>query len=87
MAYRLLCAIFDNMRIDKPVKRHNLIQTISRVNLKYQQKKKWLIIDYIGIKKQMNLTLAHYFKADTENFEEIMQSIMAVKENKVVNRV
>ncbi len=35
----------DSMYIDKPVKRHNLIQTISRVNRKYQQKEKGLIID------------------------------------------
>ncbi|MBT5306231.1 MAG: HsdR family type I site-specific deoxyribonuclease [Candidatus Scalindua sp.] len=71
----------DSMYIDKPVKRHNLIQTISRVNRKYQQKEKGLIIDYIGIKKQMNLALAHYSKADTANFEEIKQSIMVVRDH------
>ena len=54
----------DSMYIDKPVKRHNLIQTISRVNRKYQQKEKGLIIDYIGIKKQMNLALAHYARSE-----------------------
>ncbi|MBF0259124.1 MAG: type I restriction endonuclease subunit R [Desulfamplus sp.] len=71
----------DSMYIDKPVKRHNLIQTISRVNRKYQQKEKGLIIDYIGIKKQMNLALAHYANADTANFEEIKQSIVVVKDH------
>jgi type I restriction enzyme, R subunit len=71
----------DSMYIDKPVKRHNLIQTISRVNRKYQQKKKGLIIDYIGIKKQMNLALAHYSNADTANFEEIKQSIVVVRDH------
>ncbi|MBT7209959.1 MAG: HsdR family type I site-specific deoxyribonuclease [Candidatus Scalindua sp.] len=71
----------DSMYIDKPVKRHNLIQTISRVNRKYQQKEKGLIIDYIGIKKQMNLALAHYSKADTANFEEIKQSIVVVRDH------
>nr|WP_319587810.1 HsdR family type I site-specific deoxyribonuclease [uncultured Desulfobulbus sp.] len=71
----------DSMYIDKPVKRHNLIQTISRVNRKYQQKEKGLIIDYIGIKKQMNLALAQYAQADTENFEEIKQSIVVVKDH------
>ena len=45
------------MYIDKPVQRHNLIQTISRVNRKYEQKQKGLVVDYIGIKKQMNLAL------------------------------
>ncbi len=71
----------DSMYIDKPVKRHNLIQTISRVNRKYQQKEKGLIIDYIGIKKQMNLALAHYSKADTANFEDIKQSIVVVRDH------
>ena len=71
----------DSMYIDKPVKRHNLIQTISRVNRKYQQKQKGLLVDYIGIKKQMNLALAHYSKADTANFEEIKQSIVVVRDH------
>jgi type I restriction enzyme, R subunit len=71
----------DSMYIDKPVKRHNLIQTISRVNRKYKQKEKGLIVDYIGIKKQMNLALAHYSKADTANFEEIKQSIVVVRDH------
>ncbi len=71
----------DSMYIDKPVERHNLIQTISRVNRKYQQKEKGLIVDYIGIKKQMNLALAHYSKADTANFEEIKQSIGVVRDH------
>lgn len=71
----------DSMYIDKPVKRHNLIQTISRVNRKYQQKEKGLVIDYIGIKKQMNLALAHYSKTDTANIEEIEQSIVVVRDH------
>ncbi len=71
----------DSMYIDKPVKRHNLIQTISRVNRKYAQKEKGLIIDYIGIKKQMNLALAQYAQVDTANFEEIKQSIVVVKDH------
>ncbi|MFK5954522.1 MAG: HsdR family type I site-specific deoxyribonuclease, partial [Desulfobacterium sp.] len=71
----------DSMYIDKPVKRHNLIQTISRVNRKYKQKEKGLIIDYIGIKKQMNLALAHYAKTDTANFEDVKQSIVVVRDH------
>ncbi len=71
----------DTMYIDKPVKRHNLIQTISRVNRKYGQKEKGLIVDYIGIKKQMNIALAQYSKTDTANFEEIKHSIIVVKDH------
>ncbi len=71
----------DSMYIDKPIKRHNLIQTISRVNRKYEIKEKGLVVDYIGIKRQMNLALAQYSKGDSTNFEEIEQSIIVVKDH------
>ncbi len=71
----------DTMYIDKPVQRHTLIQTISRVNRTYAGKEKGLVVDYIGIKKQMNLALAHYNKADTLNFEEIEQSVTVVRDH------
>lgn len=71
----------DSIYIDKPIQRHNLIQTISRVNRKYEGKEKGLVIDYIGIKKQMNLALAHYNKADQQNIEEVAQSIIVVKDH------
>ena len=69
----------DTMYIDKPVQRHNLIQTISRVNRKFAGKGKGLIVDYIGIKKEMNLALAIYNKVDNQNFEDIGQSVVVVK--------
>ena len=71
----------DTIYIDKPIQRHNLIQTISRVNRKFQGKKKGLVVDYIGIKKQMNLALAHYNKADQQNIEEIAQSVVVVRDH------
>ena len=71
----------DTIYIDKPVQRHNLIQTISRVNRKFENKKKGLVVDYIGIKKQMNLALAHYSKADSSNIEEIEASIIVVRDH------
>ncbi|MDC0948427.1 HsdR family type I site-specific deoxyribonuclease [Gammaproteobacteria bacterium] len=71
----------DTIYIDKPIQRHNLIQTISRVNRKFKNKKKGLVVDYIGIKKQMNLALAHYSKADGSNIEEIEASIIVVKDH------
>ncbi len=71
----------DTIYIDKPIQRHNLIQTISRVNRKFEDKEKGLVVDYIGIKRQMNLALAHYSKGDRSNFEEIEQSIVVVKDH------
>jgi type I restriction enzyme R subunit len=70
----------DTMYIDKPIQRHNLIQTISRVNRKFEGKEKGLVVDYIGIKKQMNLALVQYNKADSKNFEDIDQSVVVVKD-------
>lgn len=69
----------DTMYIDKPVQRHNLIQTISRVNRKFAGKGKGLIVDYIGIKKEMNLALAIYNKVNSQKFEDIEQSVVVVK--------
>ena len=69
----------DSIYIDKPIKQHNLIQTISRVNRKFEGKNKGLVVDYIGIKKQMNLALAQYGKGDETNFEDIEASLVVVK--------
>ena len=71
----------DTMYIDKPIQKHNLIQTISRVNRKFGSKEKGLVVDYIGIKKQMNLALAYYNKGDKKNFEDINQSVIVVKDH------
>lgn len=69
----------DSIYIDKPIRQHNLIQTISRVNRKFKGKNKGLVVDYIGIKKQMNLALAKYNKGDEENFEDIHESLIVVR--------
>lgn len=69
----------DSIYIDKPIKQHNLIQTISRVNRKFEGKNKGLVVDYIGIKKQMNLALAKYNKGERENFEDIEESLIVVR--------
>lgn len=69
----------DSIYIDKPIQQHNLIQTISRVNRKFKGKNKGLVVDYIGIKKQMNLALAKYSKGEGDNFEDIQQSLVVVR--------
>jgi type I restriction enzyme R subunit len=69
----------DSIYIDKPIQRHNLIQTISRVNRKFEGKNKGLVVDYIGIKKQMNLALKQYSEGDKDNFEDIAESIIIVR--------
>lgn len=69
----------DSIYIDKPIRQHNLIQTISRVNRKYGEKQKGLVVDYIGIKKQMNLALKQYSEGDKDNFEDIKESLIIVR--------
>lgn len=70
----------DTIYIDKPIQQHTLIQTISRVNRVYEGKEKGLIVDYIGIKKNMNLALKKYTNFEAEEFEGIEQSITIVKD-------
>ncbi|MGL5372719.1 MAG: type I restriction enzyme endonuclease domain-containing protein, partial [Plesiomonas shigelloides] len=69
----------DTIYIDKPLQKHNLIQTISRVNRKFEGKEKGLVVDYIGIKSRMNMALAMYSKADESNIEDIGQSLIEVR--------
>ncbi|HCG7073006.1 TPA: type I restriction endonuclease subunit R [Vibrio parahaemolyticus] len=46
--------------IDKPLKQHNLIQAIARVNRLHQKKEFGYLIDYRGILKELDATIADY---------------------------
>ncbi|MBB1268475.1 type I restriction endonuclease subunit R [Shewanella sp. SR44-3] len=46
--------------IDKPLKQHNLIQAIARVNRLHQNKQFGYLIDYRGILKELDATIADY---------------------------
>ena len=70
----------DTIYIDKPIQQHTLIQTISRVNRVCEGKDKGLIVDYIGIKKNMNMALKKYTNFESEEFEGVEQSITIVKD-------
>jgi len=72
----------DTIYIDKPIQRHSLIQTISRVNRRYAGKDKGLVVDYIGIKKQMNLALAQFGNlGNGVTIEEIQHAVVVVKDH------
>lgn len=66
--------------IDKPIQQHSLIQTISRVNRVYEGKEMGLVVDYIGIKSNMNEALAKYSKVGGGDFEGIDKAIILVKD-------
>lgn len=71
----------DTIYIDKPLQTHNLIQTISRVNRRYQGKDRGLVVDYIGIKKNLNHALG-LFNNDTaeDDFEDLHQAEIIVRD-------
>lgn len=70
----------DTIYIDKPIQQHSLIQTISRVNRVYEGKEAGLVVDYIGIKSNMNVALKKYSKVEEDDFEDISQAVVIVKD-------
>jgi type I restriction enzyme R subunit len=70
----------DAIYIDKPVQQHSLIQTISRVNRVYEGKEVGLVVDYIGIKNNMNLALAKYGKVHSDDFTDSSKAVVIVKD-------
>ena len=71
----------DTMYCFKPLQQHTLIQTISRVNRVYPGKDKGLIVDYLGIKSNMNVALKRYGGGDldTTSVETMEKSVSLVK--------
>lgn len=59
------------MYIDKPLQKHTLIQTISRVNRVYEGKDQGLVVDYIGIKNDMMAALKKYSKRPEIPIDEL----------------
>ena len=60
----------DTMYIDKPMKAHNLMQAIARVNRVYPGKTGGLVVDYIGIKKDLFEALKTYTTRDQDKIQE-----------------
>lgn len=50
----------DTIYIDKPIQKHSLIQAISRVNRIYPGKECGLVVDYLGIRKELDAALKKY---------------------------
>ncbi|MDA4081886.1 MULTISPECIES: type I restriction endonuclease subunit R [Bacillus] len=70
----------DTIYIDKPIQQHSLIQTISRVNRVYEGKEMGLVVDYIGIKSNMNVALKKYGVVGGENFDGTEKAVVIVKD-------
>lgn len=63
------------MYIDKPLQRHTLVQTISRVNRVFEGKDRGLVVDYIGIRGSMMKALKTYGGDDTGSIDELTISL------------
>lgn len=71
------------MYIDKPMKGHNLMQAIARVNRVYKDKEAGLIVDYLGIASDLKKALSFYSdsggRGDPAQIQEEAVSLMLEK--------
>ena len=58
--------VIHTMYVDKPMRGHNLIQAISRVNRIWKDKPKGMIIDYIGITDDLKNAFRAYNESDVK---------------------
>lgn len=63
------------MYIDKPMKGHNLMQAIARVNRVYRDKEAGLIVDYIGMAAELKSALSQYTKRDQDKIPDLGQAL------------
>ncbi len=80
---------------DKPLQKHNLIQTISRVNRKFQvtvhtddgdavvEKQKGIIVDYIGIHEKMEQALKLYGGDGTATCKDDLEASKIIFDNEL----
>lgn len=65
---------------DKPLQKHTLIQTISRVNRTYKGKEYGFIVDYIGIRENMKQAMKRYGGQDNKDEDvEAAHNILIVE--------
>lgn len=55
--------------IDKPMKGHNLMQAIARVNRVFKDKRGGLVVDYIGIAENLKIAIAEYTQGKKDQKE------------------
>jgi type I restriction enzyme R subunit len=71
----------NTMYIDKPMRGHNLMQAIARVNRVFKDKDGGLIVDYIGIADSLKAALKQYSASDQEQTGiNVDKAVMLMKE-------
>lgn len=63
----------STLYLDKPLKNHTLMQTIARVNRVYEGKECGLIVDYIGVFRNLQRALAVYAAQGTQDIDDIIK--------------
>lgn len=72
--------------IDKPMKGHNLMQVIARVNRVYKDKEAGLIVDYIGIGADLKVALNEYTNRDKDKIPDITAAYAILREKLEIMR-
>ncbi len=73
------------MYIDKPMKGHNLMQAIARVNRVCRDKEAGLIVDYIGMAAELKSALSQYTKRDQDKIPDLGQALsIAIEKLEIV---
>lgn len=73
--------VLHTLYIDKPMRGHNLMQAIARVNRVYKDKPGGLIVDYLGIATDLKKALSFYSEAGgkgspTDNIERAVEVML-----------
>ena len=74
--------LMHTMYIDKPLKDHNLIQAISRVNRIWKDKPEGIIVDYIGITDDLKSAFRSYNDSDVKGVLVPTDEIVLYMQNK-----
>lgn len=69
------------MYIDKPLQKHTLVQTISRVNRVFEGKDRGLVVDYIGIQENMMHAMKRYGGKQESPIDEINVTLGIFRNN------
>ena len=72
----------STMYVFKPMKGHNLMQAIARVNRVYKDKEGGLVVDYIGIASALKAAMSQYTQNDQERFGNMNVADTAYKKFK-----
>ncbi len=74
--------LLHTLYVDKPLRDHNLIQAISRVNRVWKKKPNGLIIDYIGIGDDLKKSLKAFAESDIKEAMKPTKEILLYMQRK-----